>query len=140
MMKQPTCFLIDDDEDDREIFVMALENADETLKCVTAKNGIEALKLIEQDIEFIPDFVFLDLNMPYMTGKECLKMIKQNERLNSTPVIIYTTSSYTKDIEDTKEMGAAHFLVKPAGMGSLTNILSDLLTKSELPYFITTKD
>jgi len=140
MIKQPTCFLIDDDEDDREIFVMALENADESLKCVTAKNGVDALKLIEQDIEFIPDFVFLDLNMPYMTGKECLKMIKQNERLNSTPVIIYTTSSYSKDIEDTKEMGASHFLVKPAGMGSLTNILSDLLKKSNLPFLITTDD
>lgn len=140
MMKQPTCFLIDDDDDDREIFVMALEKASQSLKCVTAKNGVEALKLIEQDNEFVPDFVFLDLNMPYMTGKECLKIIKQNERLNATPVIIYTTSSYSKDIEETKAMGASHFLVKPSGMGNLTNILSDLLKKSEMPFLIAMED
>lgn len=139
-MKQPICFLIDDDEDDREIFQMALNNANDAFRCVTARNGVDAIQLIRQEYEFMPDFVFLDLNMPYMSGKECLEAIKQNERFHSTPIIIYTTSSYRKDVEDTKILGASHFLVKPPGLGELTGILSGILDKKELPFFIGPED
>jgi len=135
-MKQPTCFLIDDDQDDREIFMMALENASEAYACVTAKNGLDAVNIITSDSQFVPEFVFLDLNMPYMSGKECLQQIKSFDYLAEVPVIMYTTSSYNKDVEDSKQLGAAHFLVKPPGIGSLTKILSEILDGEELPFYI----
>lgn len=135
-MKQPTCFVIDDDQDDREIFMMALENANGSYACVTAKNGIDAINIIKSDTDFRPDFVFLDLNMPYMSGKECLEHIKKFNSMSDVPVIIYTTSSYSKDIEDTQKLGASHFLVKPPGIGALTKVLSQLLTGASLPYYI----
>jgi CheY-like chemotaxis protein len=137
-MKQPLCFLIDDDQDDREIFMIALENADDDYQCVTAKNGVDAVNMINSDPDFDPDFIFIDLNMPYMTGKECLQLIKNTDRFVTTPVIIYTTSSYGKDVEETKSLGASHFLVKPPGINSLTKILSELLDGKDLPYLIET--
>jgi CheY-like chemotaxis protein len=130
-----TCFLIDDDEDDREIFLLALEDAHISSSLVTAKNGVDALKMIEEDPDFIPDFIFVDLNMPYMTGKECLAAIKQIPRLANVPTIIYTTSSYGKDADDARELGAAHFLVKPPSITALTSALNAILEGSSSNYF-----
>lgn len=135
-MVRPLCFLVDDDQDDREIFEIALENANSSYQCVSAKNGVDALNIINDDLSFDPDFIFIDLNMPYLSGKECLKAIKDNERFASTPVIIYTTSSYGKDIEETKKLGASHFIVKPPGINGLASMLSAVLNKKDLPYLL----
>jgi len=133
-MQDFVCLLIDDDFDDHEIFAIALNDADKTYKCVTAKNGVDALEKLNTDETFIPDYIFLDLNMPLMSGKQCLKELKKIPRLSHTPVIIYTTSSYEKDIEEVKKLGAAHFLVKPSSIDSLTQILSKLFQKQGLSF------
>jgi len=133
-MQDSVCFLIDDDYDDHEIFSIALKNADKSYKCITAKSGIEALEKLHSDKTFLPGFIFLDLNMPLMSGKQCLAELKKIPRLKQTPVIIYTTSSYEKDIQEVKELGAAHFFVKPSSLDSLTKILSKLFKKQALSF------
>jgi CheY-like chemotaxis protein len=134
MEKSVTCFLIDDDEDDREIFAIAMEQAYNDYQCVVAINGNEALQKLRAEPSFIPDFIFLDLNMPMMGGKECLVEIKKIPRLNKVPVIIYSTSSHQKDIEDTKQLGAAHFLIKPSSISGLTRSLSGLLKNQKFSF------
>jgi len=135
-MSDFTCFLIDDDPDDREIFALALEEADQTYKCITASNGIDALKKLNTDLSFVPDLIFLDLNMPVMNGKQCLNEIKKIPRLSDIPVIIYTTSSYVQDIEETKQLGASHYLIKPSNIRTLTNCLTELLKRDNPPFLI----
>jgi len=135
-MQNYTCFLIDDDADDREIFAMALEDADKSYNCVTAKNGVDALEKLNSNEKFVPDYIFLDLNMPMLSGKECLKELKKISRLSHVPVIIYSTSSHEKDIEETKQMGASYFLTKPSDIRVLTNILTRIIDKQESPYLL----
>ena len=135
-MPNRTCFLIDDDDDDREIFEIALEAVDKSCVFISAKNGLEALKFIDENPDFIPDYIFIDLNMPYMTGCECLAAVKQITRLTNVPVIIYTTSSYGKDANDTLALGAAHFLVKPASISALTTALSDIINGVATSYLL----
>lgn len=135
-MNNRTCFLIDDDEDDRDIFAMALEDVSEAYMLRTAANGLEAFTIIDNDASFIPDLIFLDMNMPYMSGLECLKRIRQYAHLQHVPVIIYTTSSYEKDVAETQESGATHFLVKPSGISKLSKTLSSLVHNQDLPYYI----
>jgi CheY-like chemotaxis protein len=89
-MAKVTCFLVDDDVDDLEIFTLAVEDLRINVNCVTAADGIDALEKLRNDEAFVPDFIFLDLNMPRMNGKQCLLEIKKIERLSSTPVIIYS--------------------------------------------------
>jgi len=131
-----TCFLIDDDQDDHEIFAMALESVDKNYNCITAVNGQDALEKLNTDKTFIPDFIFLDLNMPVMNGKQFLQEIKNLTLPHSIPVVIYTTSSFQKDIEETKKLGASHFLVKPSSIEELSGKLSLLFQNQAVSYLI----
>src|SRR5688572_28383089 len=98
-----TCLLIDDDIDDREIFALALEDLGLNCSLLTAKNGVDALTLLRANQSLIPEFIFIDLNMPLLNGKLCLSETKKIERLHQVPAIIYTTSSHERDIQETRE-------------------------------------
>ncbi|HYD90225.1 MAG TPA: response regulator [Flavobacterium sp.] len=134
MIKQ-ACFLIDDDEDDREIFGIALEDAAPGFECITAKNGLEAMELLNTG-NFMPSHIFVDLNMPYMSGIECLQAIKHIPALATVPVIMYTTSSHNKDIEESRALGASHYLIKPTSLTTLIELLSGIFKKTEQPYVL----
>lgn len=136
MFEGATCFLIDDDADDREIFCIALEDTNKGFNCITSPNGKDALNKLMNDDTFNPDYIFLDLNMPVMNGKQCLQEIKKIPRLASVPVIIYTTSSYIKDMEEARELGATHFLTKPSRIDKLTKLLVELIENKDLPFSI----
>jgi DNA-binding response OmpR family regulator len=130
MHEKITCFLIDDDDDDQEIFSLALSNIDRAINCVTANDGIDALDKLSRDTSFIPDFIFLDLNMVRMNGRECLAEIKKIQRLQKVPIIIYSTSSEQKDITETRQLGAADYIVKPPSMTLLEKRLEQVLRKN----------
>ena len=121
------CFLIDDDLDDQEIFSLALDELDQTIKRVMASDGEEGLMKLNLDPENPPDYIFLDLNMPRMNGIECLREIKKIPHLLNTKIIMYSTTD-AKDVRDlTKELGAHDFLVKPPSMMKLVKFLSEVL-------------
>ena len=118
--------LIDDDEDDQEIFVSALKEAAESVRCTTFDDAREALgKLVSQEI--LTDLIFLDLNMPMMNGQQFLTEIKKDANLNSIPVIVLSTSSHSGTIELTKELGADDFITKPDRFEDLIKILETVL-------------
>jgi|SRR5919202_5172105 CheY-like chemotaxis protein len=122
-----TCFLIDDDEDDQEIFALALKRVSSSITCAFADSGNDALRKLQQDEAFTPNYIFLDLNMPGMNGKQCLAELKQIKRLRHTPVIIYSTSSEQQDVQETQKLGASGFITKPTLVSTLTNQLGKLL-------------
>ena len=71
-MKEPKiCLLVDDDPDDQEVFLTALSDVSSTALCLVAPDGDRALELLHHE-ETIPDYIFLDLNMPRMNGFEFL--------------------------------------------------------------------
>ena len=117
-----SCLLVDDDDDDKEIFCLALAEADPSIQCYIASDGIEALEMLS-NTAFTPEYIFLDLNMPLMSGKECLVEIKKRPHLEKTSVIIFSTSASQKDIEDTIELGASSFITKPPLISTLTEKL-----------------
>lgn len=108
-----TILLVDDDEDDRKLFFDATRDVDKTIECVEAKNGDEALLYLNDRANALPDFIFLDLRMPGLSGQQCLEEIKMDARLASIPVIVYTTSRDEKESARLMELGAVHFMSKP---------------------------
>jgi CheY-like chemotaxis protein len=108
-----TILLVDDDADDRHLFFEAVRDVDETITCVAAVDGRHALEYLNSLGETVPDFIFLDLRMPGLSGRQCLVEIKKNPRLVRVPVIVYTTSRDEKESVELKQLGAAHFMSKP---------------------------
>jgi CheY-like chemotaxis protein len=113
----------EDDIDDFDLFCEVIHSFDPHIECVNAMNGVAALEFLE-DCEKLPDYVVVDINMPAMDGKACLKNIKKDPRLASIPVIIYSTSHDQKDIDLCKELGAIDYLKKPNTMEEAIHDLS----------------
>lgn len=129
------CLLIDDDQDDQEIFTLALEESDLNMQCTTCNNTSEALQKLITPGDFLPDYIFLDLNMPRINGIQFLTEIKKNSRLQHIPVIIYSTSSHPKDKEVTQKLGAAAFITKPSGIKELSVLLKDFFQTHLQPAY-----
>ena len=115
--------VVDDDMDDVQLFGEVIANIEPSIKLQHAEDGRDALEKLAETRNHLPDLIFLDLNMPRMDGKECLKKIKKDDQLNHIPVIIYTTSSQINDIEETMEAGAVCFITKPNNLKELERIL-----------------
>lgn len=104
--------IIDDDEDDRELFLEVVAEINPAAVAHTAFNGADGLtKLLAA--EMLPNVIFLDLNMPVMKGTEFLYKIKTMERLRDIPVIILSTISDELAIQEVRALGATHFITKP---------------------------
>jgi CheY-like chemotaxis protein len=121
--------LIDDDEDDRKLFFDSTKEFDKTINCVGAGSGQEALLYLNDQANPVPDFIFLDLRMPGLSGQECLAEIKKDPRLKSVPVIIYTTSRDVRDSVELKKMGAVHFMSKPVLPDDVYYMISVVLSE-----------
>ncbi len=117
-----TLLIVDDDSDDRMFFRDAVKEINPGYELLEACDGEEALNLLRKAVK-LPDFIFLDLNMPYMNGRECLKELKADTTLKRIPVIIYSTTSFQEEIDGTKKLGAAHFLTKIADVKRLPSVL-----------------
>jgi CheY-like chemotaxis protein len=125
-IKYQNIVLIDDDGDDQEIFLEAVEQICSKVKCIAFSDATHALqKLIAKEIT--PDVIFLDLNMPIMTGQQFLAEIKKNDDIKDIPVIIFSTTTHLGTIKLTKEMGAVDFITKPSMFNDLIKILTPLL-------------
>jgi len=117
--------VIDDDVDDQELFQLALSDLGLDIECSTATNGYEGLQYLKDST--LPDIIFLDLNMPKMNGKECLKALKEDPALKHIPVIILSTSIDPSDKEETLSLGALQVIPKPSSISALTTILAGIL-------------
>ncbi len=123
-----TILVVDDDVDDLDFFTEAVNEINKDVKCVRAENGVDALNFLDAG-ETHPDYIFLDLNMPKMDGKQCLRLLKKSPVHQHIPVIIYSTSRRKEDIEDVTRLGAAAFLVKPTTFSQLKQEISAVINR-----------
>jgi CheY-like chemotaxis protein len=100
----------DDDSDDREFFAKILVEIDPHIQLLEASDGIETLNILATDV--IPDYIFLDINMPRLNGDETLAAIRKDPKLNDTKVVMYSTTIRIESIPGYEELQAS-FLKKP---------------------------
>lgn len=101
--------LVDDDTDDQEFFVEAISALKNISLSGVANNGRQALNVLN-NCTLLPDFIFLDFNMPLMNGTECLCEIKKISRTKDIPV--FMLSSAIEQAELSRELGAKGFIKK----------------------------
>jgi CheY-like chemotaxis protein len=118
---------VDDDADDYEIFCEAIAVSMPHANTLRANDGYTALTLLEE-LVVVPDYIFLDINMPVMDGKEFLSLIKKDQRLKDIPVIMYTTSSEERERVAFQKLGAVGYIVKPTDFLSLVSALQSSIS------------
>ncbi|HEX5151683.1 MAG TPA: response regulator [Parafilimonas sp.] len=115
---------VDDDQDDIEIFSDALRNLDPGVEITVAENGLKALDMLNNKR---PSLIVLDLNMPFLDGKQTFEKIKANPQLENVPIIIFTSSINPADRAMFDESGIS-FLSKPdtvAGVDCAVAVMLD---------------
>lgn len=115
--------LAEDDDDDIEFFIDVIAEISADIKITITKNGIELMTLLEIEKE-LPDFIFLDLNMPKKSGFECLKEIRSSEKWKAIKVVILSTTSDQEQIKEVYKMGADLYLQKTTSYSAYKNNLS----------------
>ncbi len=128
-MNKKVLLYIDDDQEDIEFFREAVRSIDPSCVCLDARNGEEGLKLLST---LTPDYIFLDINMPVMDGKETLKSIQIDKRLNKLPVYMLSTTSNPREREVFRKLGAKACLIKPNSFNALCDTLKSYLKDSPL--------
>jgi len=128
--------LADDDLDDRFFFDKALNEIPVSTSLKTVNNGEELMIYLNQNLQTLPDVLFLDLSMPRKTGFECLSEIKENTDLKHLQVVMFTTSftrgpDLEKNLKSTLlKMGAQDYVRKPNEFEELKKILHQTLLKA----------
>ncbi|MDP2310733.1 MAG: response regulator [Pseudomonadota bacterium] len=74
-----------------------------------------------------PDLVLLDLNMPRMSGRDGLRVLKQDPALRCVPIVVFTTSDDPRDVETCYDAGANAFVTKPCTIAELTRALAAIV-------------
>ena len=120
--------MIDDDVEDQEIFAETLFSIDQSIQCHSILDARQALSKLLSKGANLPDFIFLDLNMPIMDGFEFLKAIKKQKTLSHIPVIVYTTSSESHHKDKALHLGASSFITKPSELAQLKHVIKGTLS------------
>lgn len=102
--------LAEDDVDDQNIFQLAVQEVDAHIQTQFVSNGKELLEYLKSHK---PDMVFLDLEMPYKNGLECLVEMRSDAGLERLPVVVFSSTTRPANIQTAYEMGAHLFFIKP---------------------------
>lgn len=122
-----TIFLVDDDQDDQQLFEEVVKEINDFHTLLMFKNATELMDYLNQGDILLPHIIFLDLNMPFVSGTECLKEIRRNPKFMDISVAIYSTSSLEKDIEETFINGANIYITKPNDYEALKKTIRNVL-------------
>lgn len=130
MRETMNILLVEDNDVDVLLFQRALRNAGTNSSVVRAKDGFEALDILnnsdaEKQVQD-PFVILLDINMPRMNGHEFLKELRASAHLSSARVVVVTTSNNPKDIELAYGRYASGYVVKPGGTAEMTEVIKSL--------------
>ncbi|PBJ10149.1 response regulator [Flavobacterium sp. ACN6] len=120
-------YLADDDEDDRILFLEAVEDLNMPVSVELALDGKELINALTNS-ERLPEIIFLDINMPCKNGFECLKEIRSKKgALQKVKIVILSTSSSSLHITLAYKLGADFYAVKPGSIQGLRDLLKKVL-------------
>ena len=117
---------IDDDLEDREIFRDAITQISPAYVCNVATDGRQGFQIL-QDFVVMPDFIFVDVNMPVMNGRQFLEKVKSTPTFRSIPVIMYSTTSFAQERVEYFKLGAKDVLVKPNTFREICDLLKSVI-------------
>lgn len=118
--------LVEDDADDVYLFRHVVQKIGLELRLTNLVDGFELIEFLSQkdNEQFL---IFLDLNMPRMSGLEVLEKLQKQSLVNKHIIVAYTTSDYNKDIQEAYDLGAKSYIVKPSNQAELSSVITAAL-------------
>ena len=137
--------LVEDNPNDVELTLRALQKQNLSNKVFVVKDGAEALDFIfasgaysQRKVEKRPKVVLLDLKRPKVDGIEVLRRIKADSRTSRIPVVMLTSSQEERDVVNSYNLGVNSYIVKPVDFSNFVHAVSELGTYwgvlNKLPY------
>lgn len=109
--------VVEDNAGDALLLLKCLESSKFPNRVTVVRDGSKATDFLKKTGNYSdvkrPDLVFLDLNLPRKDGRVVLREMKQDPDLKDIPVLVLTTSSWTRDIDDAYNFNANFYLIKP---------------------------
>ena len=127
-----TILIVDDDPEDISLFCEAIHEIDSFFKCIAARNGKEALQLLSSLVK-LPDYIFLDINMPLMDGLELLGKIKEEPNTKHVKIYLHSTKITDSNYRTAMKAGASGCIRKVGSIQELANELIPVLVPGPLP-------
>lgn len=122
--------LVEDNPDDVDLTIMALEKSSILNEVKVAGDGKEALDLLfdgkEKERSELPSLILLDLNLPMISGHEVLEEIRNDKRTRHVPVVILTSSREEQDIVRGYDLGANSYIRKPVDFDNFVSAVKHL--------------
>lgn len=124
----PRILIIEDEESIRRVLVKILQESDEAIECVTAKDGQEAIDMLNQDDSI--DLVFCDIKMPKKDGIDVLQAF--TDRLADLPFIMISGHGDIDTAVECMRLGAFDYLSKPPDLNRLLLTVKNALDRKTL--------
>lgn len=124
--------LVEDNPNDVELTLVALERSRLANPVVVARDGVEALDILfrrgntPEGVSQLPAVVLLDIKLPRVDGLEVLERIRQDPRTRSVPVVMLTSSREEQDLIRSYGLGVNAFVVKPVGHREFFEAIRDI--------------
>jgi two-component system response regulator len=142
-----TILLVEDNADDEELTVRALDRNHIANKVIVARDGQDALDYMfadgawaGRDVEDIPSVILLDLHLPKIDGLEVLQRIRADKRTCLTPIVILTSSMEQQDLIQGYGLGANSYVRKPVEFDQFVKAVGQLglywLVINEVPKLV----
>ena len=137
-MNIPSILVVDDNDGDRLLAKLAIEDANITNKVFFSEDGQDALDFLlnydnnknKEGDKFPPTLIFLDINMPRMNGFEFLtkyEELSKDERYQSVVVMMLTSSLNEKDVDRSKEFHSVkEWIAKPLTEEKIYQIIANV--------------
>ena len=130
MSSQLEVLLIEDDPEDVDLTQEALERSKVMVQLNVVNDGEEALAYLRRQGQYQershPDLIWLDLNLPGMSGQEILREIRSDDSIKHIPIVVLTTSDADEDILKSYQLGANCYVQKPIGIREFQQMLNAL--------------
>jgi CheY-like chemotaxis protein len=132
-MKQSIILWADDDPDDIAMMLDVLDAMNTRHSIVEVDNGRKVLDYLQENpASQLPCLIVLDMNMPVLSGRETLVLLKQDPVLKHIPVVVFTTSSSALDKLFCEQYGS-EMITKPVSYAALQDIIQKLLRFCDVP-------
>jgi CheY-like chemotaxis protein len=120
--------LVEDDTADALLIEEALH--EQSARVITrVADGVAALEYLrDQAADAHPDLILLDLNMPRMSGRELLNVLKNDDNLKAIPVVVLTTSGAPEDVADAYRNHSNAYITKPVNLDDFTHAVRSIDT------------